>query len=625
MDTKRLIFAVALSIIVIMVYQYFFMPKPTPAPRPQPGQTAVSESPGQMNKDAGAPGQTPTTAAESGSTTRDLSELFSKDTKKEIAEEKPLEPVKEDIKETLLKEVVVETDLFIAVFTNQGAGLKSFILKKYRDDKKQPLDLVPEKVAKFSVYPFYFSPFGDDKIYAELNTQKFALEGIENLNTKLTAGQTKEILFKYQDAARNISVFKKFVIHGNSYIMGLEYGLTREGKTLGAPFVFGPELENNVSDQRSMQMGLKIRAYDGNDTKDIEFSKVKTVPSKEKTIEKGEGTLGGNFVWTAYERAYFAVVFQTSRNDSSIRYSVVKENPAPVQTPSAPSAELQGKEKTKAVETKPELYSYMVVTNPGSVYLGPKDEDILNMVKPSFPEVDTIIEYGWLGTIAKILLKGINLVYKFVPNYGWAIVVFTVLLKIILFPLTYTSSVSMAKMQTLQPKLKALKKKYSNMRDPEERRKMNQETMELYKREKVNPASGCLPLLLQLPILFGFFNLLRTCINVRHEPWILWITDLSLKDPYYILPILMGATQVLLQKMTPSTADGMQQKMMYLMPVVITFFVLNLPSGLTLYWFASNILQIGQQYIINKKIFQEKKDEDKMRKILKRKKGVKSL
>jgi YidC/Oxa1 family membrane protein insertase len=343
MDTKRLIFAVALSIIVIMVYQYFFMPKPTPTAHPQKGQTAVSETPGQGGGGVGNPGQTQTTGAESDSTTRDLSELFSKDTKKESVEDIKTEPVKEDIKETLLKEVTVETDLFIAVFTNQGAGLKSFILKKYQDDKKLPLDLVPEKVAKFGLYPFYFSPFGDDKIYAELNTQKFALAGIENLNTKLTAGQSKEIVFKYQDAARNISVFKKFVIFNNSYIIGLDYGVTRDGKTLDAPFVFGPELENNVSDQRSMQMGLKIRAYDGNDTKDIELSKVKTEPTKDKTIEKGEGTLGGNFLWTAYEREYFAAVFQTSRKDSSIRYSVVKEIPVPVQ---ASSAELQGKEKT---------------------------------------------------------------------------------------------------------------------------------------------------------------------------------------------------------------------------------------------------------------------------------------
>ncbi len=171
MDTKRLIFAVALSIIVIMVYQYFFMPKPSQSPQLQPGRAV--ESAGQVSKGAESTKQTQTTGTESSSSTRDLSELFSKDTKKEIVAEKSLEPVKEDIKETLQKEVVVETDLFTAVFTNQGAGLKSFIMKKYQDDKEQPLDLVSEKVAKFSVYPFYFSPFGDDKIYAELNNQKF--------------------------------------------------------------------------------------------------------------------------------------------------------------------------------------------------------------------------------------------------------------------------------------------------------------------------------------------------------------------------------------------------------------------------------------------------------------------
>lgn len=619
MDTKRLIFAVALSIIVIMVYQYFFMPKPSQTAQTQPGQ---AESTGQLEKGKGAtgtPGQT--TGAESGST-RDISKLFSKDIKKETTEEKFLEPVKEDIKETSLKEVVVETDLFTAVFTNQGAGLKSFVMKKYKDDKKLPLDLVSEKVAKFGVYPFYFSPFEGNEIFLDLNNQKFVYEGNEALNIKLTRGQTKTIIFKYQDVAKNVSVFKKFIIYPDSYIIGLEYGLTKDGKTLDAPFVFGPELENNISAQRSMGTALKIRAYDGTDKKDIEFSKVKTEPTKDETIEKAEGTLGGNLMWAAYERPYFAVVFRTSMKDSVVRYSVVKEKPTVVKTP---SAEVTGKEKGNVTATKPELYAYMVVTNPSAVYMGPKDEEILDTVKNYFPDVDIIIEYGWLGTIAKILLKGINMVHKYVPNYGWAIVVFTVLLKIILFPLTYASSVSMAKMQTLQPKLKAIKKKYKNMRDPEERRKMNMETMELYKKEKVNPAGGCLPMLLQLPILFGFFNLLRSSINVRHEPWILWISDLSLKDPIYLLPILMGITQLILQMMTPSAAEGVQQKMMYIMPVVITFFVLSLPSGLTLYWFTSNILQIGQQYIINEKIFHKKKEEDKIRKLLKRKKGVKNI
>jgi YidC/Oxa1 family membrane protein insertase len=253
--------------------------------------------------------------------------------------------------------------------------------------------------------------------------------------------------------------------------------------------------------------------------------------------------------------------------------------------------------------------------------LGPKDEEILASVGNTFVDAYRVIDYGWLGSIAKLLLKGINFVHRYVPNYGWALIIFTIFLKILLFPLTYKSSVSMAKMQALQPKLKAIRKKYKNMRDPEQRKQMNIETMALYKEEKVNPMGGCLPLLLQMPILFGFFNLLRTSINVRHEPWMLWIKDLSLKDPIYLLPILMGVSQIIVQKMSPSTGDATQTRMMYIMPVIITIFVISLPSGLTLYWFVSNLLQIGQQYIINKKMYVKQKEEEHLKKIQKRKKG----
>lgn len=605
MDTKRLIIAIALSIVVIVIYQYFFMPKPPKAqPRP-PAQTTEQTTPKTGPEQQTTPPDTKTKS-------RDLAGLFSKK-KKETPEETLLEAVTEDLKETTLKEVVVETNLYTAVFTNEGAGLKSFVLKKYLDDKKQPLDLVSEKVAKFNVYPFYLSPFEGDEIFLELNKQKFVYEGGYDLNITLTGGQVKEIVFRYKDVGKNLSVFKKFIISNNSYIIGLAYEIIKDGKELDVPFVFGPDLENNISDQRALQMGLKIRAYDGMDSRDVAFAGVKTESTDDESIQKAEGKLGSNFLWAAYERAYFAAVFRTSRKNSSVRYSMVKETYT--------IAEPEKEEKDKKEKT--ELYSYMVITNPGPVYMGPKDEDELDAVKHTFKDVDEIIEYGFLGGIAKILLKGVNLVHSFIPNYGWAIIVFTIFLKILLFPLTYTSSVSMAKMQALQPKIKAIKKKYKNMRDPEQRKKMNVETMELYKREKVNPASGCLPMLLQLPILFGFFSMLRTCINVRHEPWILWITDLSVKDPIYLLPILMGATQILLQKMTPTTAEGAQKKMMYLMPIIIVIFVMNLPSGLTLYWFASNILQIGQQVIINKRIYQQKKEEEKVKKALKRKKGGK--
>ncbi len=607
MDTKRLLLAVALSFVVLFVYQYFFMPKPQPVQQQAGQETAGSTT---QKTTPGAPGQTqPGTESQSGTKneTKDIKGFYSKKKDTPETEAPKLEAVTDNIAGTEAADITIETDLFIAVFTNRGAGMKSLILKNYKDDKGNPLDLVSEKVSKSGLYPFFFSPFANDNTtYIEMNDLLFAYDGPREV--LLSGSQQKEIVFRYANAEKNISVRKVFRFNNQSYIIGLANELLKEGKALDAPVVFGPDLENNISEERGMQLGLKIRAYDGVEEKDVEFANVKTISEGDANIENANAGLGGNFLWVAYERAYFAAVFQTAQRNSPIMYSVLKEK-----TPAV------GKEKASS-----KLYSYVVVTNPSAVYLGPKDEELLEAVSPVFPEVDMIIEYGMLGTIAKILLKGINFVYGFVPNYGWAIIIFTIFLKILLFPLTYTSSVSMAKMQTLQPKLKAIKKKYKNLKDPEQRRKMNVETMEMYKKEKVNPAGGCLPMLLQLPILFGFFNLLRTCINVRHEPWIFWIQDLSLKDPIYVLPILMGITQLIVQHMSPSSADASQKKMMYIMPVIITFFVINLPSGLTLYWFASNLLQIGQQYFINKKVFHKKKEEEKLQKTLKRKKGVKT-
>jgi YidC/Oxa1 family membrane protein insertase len=179
--------------------------------------------------------------------------------------------------------------------------------------------------------------------------------------------------------------------------------------------------------------------------------------------------------------------------------------------------------------------------------------------------------------------------------------VLTLFIKILFFPLTYSSTKSMSKMAELQPKVKALRAKYKKSKtDIAQRREMNEEMMKLYKEHGVNPAGGCLPMLIQIPIFIGFFNLLRNAIELRHSPWTLWIQDLSVKDPTYILPLLMGGTQFISQKMTPTSADPSQAKMMLIMPVVMTVFFLQFQSGLVLYWLTSNVLQIGQQYIMNR-------------------------
>jgi YidC/Oxa1 family membrane protein insertase len=432
-----------------------------------------------------------------------------------------------------------------------------------------------------------------------LNKALFSFQGPEVV--ALANGRT-EVVFEYADAARNLKAVKRFLFSPGSYVIGLEFEVILAGKPLSdLPVAFGPDLENNDSRDRAMMMNLKIGAYRNEKLESLDFAKQKTLPGQ--ALEKASGENGSGFFWSAYETTYFAAVFKSAPNNrSKLSWQVLRQP--------------QGKDKSK-------LYSYMVVTDPTAAFIGPKDEKVLAAVENEFPELNKIIEYGWFGAIAKVMLKGINFVHGFLPNYGWAIILFTLFLKLVLFPLTYSSSASMAKMQALQPKLKAIKKKYKNTKDMEQRKLMNVEMMALYKQEKVNPAGGCLPLLLQLPLLWGFFRLLSVSINVRHEPWMLWITDLSKKDPYYVLPILMGVTQLIQQRMTPSTGDETQKKLMYILPFVMVIMFASFPSGLNLYWCFSNVLQIGQQYIVNERIHKVKKEEEREFKALKRKKGAK--
>lgn len=588
MDTKKLILAIVLSVTVLLVYQYFFIPKP--AVQHQTPQNAVTAQP--QNTEA---------AAEAKATTApDIGSIMGQDEPAVQISEAILPAVEKDMMAADEQTVTVDTTDFTAVFTNRGAGLTSFVLKKYKDDSGNAMDLVSRSAKESNFYPFYFFSEKDD--YSKiLNKALFQYQG--ETTVRINGRQQKELVFEFADLAQNLIATKKFVFSGDSYLIRLDFQVSRNGQVVDAlPVVFGPDLENNDSGDRSMMMDLQIAAYANEKLETVVFAKQKTVPQAGQSFEKIAGEKGSGFYWAAYETTYFAAVFKTDPLKSKLSYQVIKQ----------PLAKNQAK-----------LYSYMIVTNPTALFIGPKDEKILAAVEKEFPDLNKIIDYGWFGAIAKIMLKGIVLIHGFLPNYGWALILFTLFLKLILFPLTYSSSVSMAKMQSLQPKMKAIKKKYKNTKDMEQRKLMNMEIMALYKQEKVNPAGGCLPILLQLPILFGFFRLLSVSINVRHEPWILWITDLSKKDPYYVLPILMGVTQFIQQRMTPSGGDDMQKKLMYIMPVVMTVMFASFPSGLNLYWCFSNVLQIGQQHLINEKIHKKKKDEEHEIKILKRKKGAK--
>jgi YidC/Oxa1 family membrane protein insertase len=235
---------------------------------------------------------------------------------------------------------------------------------------------------------------------------------------------------------------------------------------------------------------------------------------------------------------------------------------------------------------------------PINFFAGPKDFDVLALLDRDLVRA---INFGWFAFLVVPLLRSLKWVNAYVGNYGWSIIILTVLINAIMFPLRHKSVVSMRKMQEIQPEVKSIQDRYAKLKatDPA-KQKMNTELMGLYRERGVNPASGCVPMLLTFPVLFAFYSLLSTAIELRGAPFAGWIHDLSLHDPLYITPVLMGASQVWQQRLTPAVGvDPMQQKMMMLMPIVFTFMFLWAPSGVALYWFVSNMWGIGQQYMTN--------------------------
>jgi len=233
-------------------------------------------------------------------------------------------------------------------------------------------------------------------------------------------------------------------------------------------------------------------------------------------------------------------------------------------------------------------------------YIGPKEYSTLKNIDPVLTHV---IEYGWFTFAAKPMFKLLSWLYGIFGNWGWAIIALTLVIRVVLYPLTYKGMMSMQKIKELSPKLKEIKEKYKG--DPQ---RINSATMELYKKHKANPLGGCLPMLLQIPVFYAIYRLLLNSVELQGAPWLLWVNDLSRMDQYYILPILMGASMFLQQRMTPNNfTDPMQEKIMKYLPVIFTFFFLNFPSGLVLYWFVNNLFSILQQFIVNQQ-FQNQKD-----------------
>jgi YidC/Oxa1 family membrane protein insertase len=301
--------------------------------------------------------------------------------------------------------------------------------------------------------------------------------------------------------------------------------------------------------------------------------------SKKTKIEPFEASDKGDIRWYAFKGEYFTTLLIPPPSEKNVTLSVKggEKNLLRATMTSSPFS-IPAKQTAKI---------------PYRVYIGPKEE---GQLKSLGIDAEKLVDFGWFTVVAKPLLWFLKLTNKVTKNFGIDILILSILIKIIFLPLTQISFKSMKEMQKVQPEMNRLKEAFKN-----DKARLQQEIMLLYKRRKINPMSGCLPMVIQIPVFIALYNALQYTIEMRHAPFFLWIKDLAAKDPIYITPLIMGATMVIQQKMTPTAADPAQAKLFMLMPVMFTFLFLNFPAGLVLYWMVNNILSIAHQYYLNKR------------------------
>ena len=568
---RRVLLAVFLSFLVLYVYQALFVPPPpdgpreaaapaadpTPPPTAAPGQALQPLQPPPLAPD---PGQAPASGA------NDLTVP---------------EPV---VGDTTEREIVVETDHVRAVFTNRGAQLLSWQLKDYLDegDSGAPVELVPRDVPVSEPYPFAVE-LGDERLTQLANTALYQ-PSTHRLNP---ADRPETLAFEYEDAA-GLQVRKTFTFDpaAGPYLLAASITAAHAGRPLNAVLRWGPALggvERSTSGfafRQGPRGVLEGRLLENGVVGDVDILRPDAGDVAEQSTYQGQMTFVG------VDNHYFMAAALPRGQETTVQYRAL---PLPPRPPDDDPRELMAFE----------------LALPGGLddlpfYLGPKDFDVLEAVDPVLPQA---IEFGFFSWLVVPLHRSLSWVHAGVDNWGLAIIILTVLINIVIFPLRHKQVVSARKMQEIQPEMKAIQERYKHLKatDPQ-KQKMNQEVMALYRERGVNPVSGCLPLLATMPILFAFFRLLSMAIEMRGAPFMLWITDLSVHDPLYITPIIMGGSMVLQTWLTPTQVDPLQQKMMMAMPVVFTFMFLWAPSGLVIYWLTSNVLGIGQQVVTNRVI-----------------------
>lgn len=531
---KRALLAIILSFLVLYVYQEYFVP-PLPTPQINAGlkAEAVKAKKEQERDQKLPPVQTEGEKA---------------DTIRPEGRPATISKAPETFKYDGNKAAITFS-------TRGGGGIEGLTLKKYREDLQDEASFVERiNIDKGDPLPLGLS---------------FKSNGIR-VNSDTVFDMKKEgdnkLLYSWS-SPEGLTIEKRYILSPDSYVTDINISLINASSTpVEGDLSLNFYDRDNVEGDMYTFIGLAVKQGE-----DIEREPFADVEEKPFAVE-------GKIDWMAIENKYFVTAIIPKRESSG---------------------EIMAKRVSDKLIQTSLVHSSLSIPAGGKIsfnynlYSGPKDYYLLKDVGSG---LEAAIDMGWFHSIAEPLLRFLKLIYSYTGNYGYAIILVTLIIKIIFFPLANKSYKSMKEMQKLSPLMTELREKY---KDDKER--MSREVMELYKKHRVNPLSGCLPMIIQIPVFIALYRVLMNAIELRHAPFHFWIADLSAKDPYYVTPLLMGLTMFLQQKMSPSVPDPTQQKVMMMMPVIFTFMFMNLPSGLVLYWLVNNVLSIAQQYYIIKR------------------------
>ena len=542
---RRVFVAILLAFVVLYGFQVLFVPAPPVTPETDvPGPSPAPSPP----PDAAEPTPADSAPAEAGAP----------------------EPLTSDAAE---RQIVVETATVQATFTNRGGRLVSWRLKNYPDGRGEPVDLVPTNVPPDLPRPFSLQ-VDDTALTNRLNDAIFRATGDADGRVDATSGPGT-LTFEFKDASGLVAT-KTFRFDPSSYIITFTASVIDDGTPLNHRVAWGPGLGDigATSGGGTFFTGNYVQPPQAIFYRDDSIERIPPADLAEQPVHEGQ------FRFAGVDDHYFLVA-AVDPGQARLEYR---------------SVALPGPDDTQRLLV---AHTIAFAGRPTDVryFVGPKQFDILESIDR---ELVRSIDYGIFGWMTVPLLSALQWLYGYTSNYGWSIVVLTVLINLAMFPLRHKSMIAMRKMQAIQPQMKAIQERYANLKvtDPA-RQKMNTEVMNLYREKGVNPAAGCVPMLLTMPVLLAFFSLLSMSIELRGAPFGWWITDLSEADPYFVLPALMGVTMFWQQRITPTSVDPTQQRIMMIMPVMFTAMMSFSASGVVLYWFVGQLWAIGQQYFTN--------------------------